>query len=390
MTTTTYHFNRVFAAACMGMLLFGIVIISLGTILPAITTKFDLTTIQAGSLASILPAGILLGSMLFGPIVDRYSYRWLLISCSLLIIIGLEGIAFAPGLGVLQISFFLIGAGGGALNGGTNALVADISEAHPDKRSANLSLLGVFFGIGALGVPSLMAALSAIWTYDQILTWTGGLIVFPLIYFALVSFPSPKQQQAIPLKASLSMIQDAHLLMFALFLFFESALEMVINNWTTSFLQDQPDVLLSQALVSLSIYVLSLTLSRLLLAAVLRRISPYSVLLISMVLLQLGALIMIVGQGLLAFNLGLVLLGIGTAAGFPVILGYVSELYTDLTGTAFSFVFLVALVGNMLINYLTGLLAHQFGIAVYPWVLLACTACLITIVIGRLRPIVNK
>ena len=137
-----YHFGKVFVAACMGMLLFGIAMISLGSILPSIIENFDLNTLEAGSLASILPTGILLGSLVFGPIVDRYSYKNLLIICTLFIIVGLEGIAFSSGLLFLQLSFFLIGFGGGALNGGTNALVADISEARPEKRSANLSLLG--------------------------------------------------------------------------------------------------------------------------------------------------------------------------------------------------------------------------------------------------------
>ncbi|MDH3245882.1 MAG: hypothetical protein OEM26_14775, partial [Saprospiraceae bacterium] len=68
-----YHFHKVFAAACVGMLLFGIVLISLGSILPELLNRFGLSEIQAGTLAAILPAGILLGSLVFGPIVDRYS-----------------------------------------------------------------------------------------------------------------------------------------------------------------------------------------------------------------------------------------------------------------------------------------------------------------------------
>ena len=52
---------------------------------------------------------------------------------------------------------FFIGFGGGIINGGTNALVADISA---ENKGANLSLLGVFFGIGALGMPLLLGVLS--------------------------------------------------------------------------------------------------------------------------------------------------------------------------------------------------------------------------------------
>ena len=62
----------VFYAACLGMLLFGMVMVTLGSILPSVVEKFHLEQIEAGSLVSILPFGILAGSLLFGPIVDRY------------------------------------------------------------------------------------------------------------------------------------------------------------------------------------------------------------------------------------------------------------------------------------------------------------------------------
>jgi MFS family permease len=88
-----YSFQRVFAAACIGMLLFGVVIITLGSILPSLINKFELDEIGAGALTSILPGGILAGSLVFGPLVDRYSYKYLLVISALIIMLGLQGIA---------------------------------------------------------------------------------------------------------------------------------------------------------------------------------------------------------------------------------------------------------------------------------------------------------
>ena len=45
---------------------------------------------------------------------------------------------------------------------------------------------------------------------------------------------------------------------------------------------------------------------------------------------------------------GFMLLGAGFAGGFPIMLGFVGERYKNLSGTAFSFVLTVALLGNML------------------------------------------
>ena len=47
----------------------------------------------------------------------------------------------------------------------------------------------------------------------------------------------------------------------------------------------------------------------------------------------------------------LVLLGIGFAAVFPILLGVVGDLYPGLTGTAFSLVFVMALMGNTCVPY---------------------------------------
>jgi MFS transporter, FHS family, glucose/mannose:H+ symporter len=108
-----YKKNLVFYAACIGMLLFGIVMISLGTINTYLSVKFSLDEIQVASLAALLPFGILAGSLVFGPIVDRYSYKVLLVVCSVLILLALEILAFADVFPLIQAAFFLIGFGGG-------------------------------------------------------------------------------------------------------------------------------------------------------------------------------------------------------------------------------------------------------------------------------------
>ncbi len=388
--TTSYNFKQVFAAACLAMLLFGIVLTSLGAILPNIIDKFGLGTMQAGSLASILPAGILAGSLVFGPIVDRYSYRGLLVCCAIFIVIGLQGIAFSSQVYLLQACFFLIGFGGGALNGAASALVADISEAQPDQRSANLSLLGIFYGIGALGVPSLMALLSSVLSYEQILSYTGLSVLLPALYFGVLQFPAPKQSQAPPLKATWALLGDARLSMLGLFLFFQSAIEGVTSNWVTTFLQTKYAVTATDALLALSVFIMSLTVTRLFFSSLLRRMSPYRVLVISVFILLLAAALFLLPELGSLFFLSMALFGIGSAAGFPVILGYVGELYAERTGTAFSFVFGIALIGNILINYAMGLIAQRFGIEQYPLVILVCTVGLLLIALTKLPGIVQQ
>src|SRR5215471_5344102 len=100
-----YNKKVVFWAACFGMLLFGSGLITLGSMATDLKTKFDLDEVAAGTLFSILPFGILTGSLLFGPICDRYGYKLLLIISCLGMCAGFEGIAFVSTLRCYKFAF---------------------------------------------------------------------------------------------------------------------------------------------------------------------------------------------------------------------------------------------------------------------------------------------
>src|SRR3954469_17486549 len=104
-----YQKNLVFAAACLGMLLFGIVFLSLGSVNNMLAERFGLDDLAIGTLTALLPFGILVGSLVFGPIVDRFGHRWMLVGASLVVGASLEGMALADSKSLVQLCVFAIG-----------------------------------------------------------------------------------------------------------------------------------------------------------------------------------------------------------------------------------------------------------------------------------------
>ena len=384
--------RTLFAIACLGMLSFGIVLTTVGAVLPSVIERFGIDTASAGSLFLLLTFGILVGSLVFGPIVDRNGYKGMLLLATLVIIVGLEGIAFAPSMSWLRVAVVLIGFGGGIINGGTSALVADIST---EERTAGLSLLGVFFGVGAVGVPFALGNLLGVFSYSTIIASVGALVVIPLAIIALTPFPAPKQPQGFPLAAAQGLVRDPVLLLMGLMLFLASGMEITVGGWTATFFKDELQIPDSRALVYLSLYWFGMTLGRLAVSSAVRRVAPARVLSGCLAIAFGGALLLILTRSASLAVVGVFLLGCGFAASFPVVLGFVGDRYAHLSGTAFSIVIVMALPGGMILPYTTGVLGASYGLrgsfVIVP-VALVCFALLLTATTSRLaaRPAIES
>jgi MFS transporter, FHS family, glucose/mannose:H+ symporter len=354
-----YRHSLVFAAACLGMLLFGVTLTTLGAVLPSLMPRYGLDRANAGSLLALMSLGILAASLVFGPIVDRHGYQGVLIAGALGVLLGLEAIAFAPSRWFLVLAVFVFGFSGGIINGSTNALVSDISE---HGRSSGLALLGVFFGVGALGVPLVLGLLLTWLDYAAILALFGLVVLVPVAMFCTIRFPPPKQPQGFPIRKAGSLLQEKTLLLLAAMLFFQSGMEITIGGWSAQFAHEALGLDESRSVLVLSLFWVGMLTARLVLTALLRRHSSSVVLGVFLAITILGAIMLLASGGLVLAMLGLFLLGFGLASGFPVVLGYIGEIYADLTGTAFSIVFVMALFGGSALPYLTGVLGDQYGL----------------------------
>lgn len=370
-----YNNNRVsvLAAAFAGMTFFGVAFVIMGAVLPSLIEKFSLDTSSASTLAGVLPLGILLGSILFGPVIDRFGYKSLIIISSILTIAGLELLAFSESTLQARIAVFITGVGGGILNGLTNALVSDVSK--DNNRASNLSILGVFYTIGAIAMPLLFATLSEKLPYDTIVARAGIFMAIPVIFYLFVSFPRAKYNQGIPLKKIFALLKEPFLIIMSFTLFFQSGLEGISNNWIPTFLEEQAGADREAAMFSLTTIILGMGVGRLLLGFLLRKISNRVVLATSMALSATGMAIVVLSSSTILSLTGTFIMGFGFASTFPVILGELGKKYREMSGTAFSIALVIALTGNTLLNLLVGIVRLNY----FHIMVIACTIIIITL-----------
>ena len=364
-----YHKNLVFTAACIGMCFFGVSMITLGSVLPSLVTKLGLSGLQTTSLVTFLPLGMLIGSLIFGPIVDRFGHKALLVPSCIIVLSGLEGLIFFESIPLLQLSIVGIGLGGGILNGETNALVSDISG--ESEKGSRLSFLGMFYGLGALGIPSLLGVLSEHYSFETILQGIGIIMLAGRLFCSPVRVRAPKRAQGFPVKEGLGLLKESSLLLLSSILFFQSGIEGVCNNWSTSYFGQATDIPANQALIALTCMVVGLTAARMLQIVIFKKIKPATVLPYSLILTAIGFGLLTASPGFIRAATGMVLVGMGLSSTYPVILSILGTRYPALSGTAFSIALAIALVGQAAMNGLMGMVSvYAGGIVFYPYMMI--------------------
>lgn len=343
--------------------------VMIGSVLPLLKLRLGLSDIVAGGLFSILPFGLLIGSIAFGPISDKYGYRWVLSTACLFLAIGFLGIGHTFSIWMLRVSILFFGIGGGVINGATSALISDLSS--DEKKIANLNLLGIFFGLGAFCMPLILSILNDE-LYIIAIDIAALVSVLIAFLFLTISYPITVKKEKISFKLIPLFFKNKVFLIICFFLFFQSAFEAIINNWSVSYFTQHLQIDQQDALIALSFSVLGMTLMRILTGGIFRNIKSKHLLHISFSLLVVGVLCLFIQSGLSFYinSFGLFLIGAGLSPGFPVMLGLTGNMYKEISGTAFSFVMLIALTGNIVINFITGILIDQYGIGVFVYVIL--------------------
>lgn len=365
-----YSTPLVFMAACAGMSFFGITMLSLGPILGPLNALVE----GANALPSTMSIGIIIGTILFGPVVDKFGYKWLLILASACALGGVQGLASFNEIRMLHCSIFLLGLGGGILNGLTNALVSDIYD--DDKRGGRLGLLGAFYCIGALlwtllnyFIPDFRIPLNAVSIIMAIL----------IASFIFIAFPKAKPQENVSLKKSLGLLKYPALILFAVVLFFQCAFEGTSGNFTVQYLSNVGGMDNATATLAMTWFTIGMLCGRLPLGNIMNKLKELGTLYLYLGVALAGVILFFIeASGTAAVYTAMVLIGFGAGATFPVVLNFIGSAFRELSGTAFSIALFIGLCGQSLGNKFMGM---QFDGASYTSLPVTLIICVVVMVI---------
>jgi len=347
---------RLQASAWAGIFVFGIVMAILGAILPSLFERIGFGAGAAGNLFLTMNFAMLVTSLFFGPLVDRFGFKSLLAVSAFLVAGAFLLLSRATSYGLVLTAAVVLGIGGGGLNGGTNALTSDLHEG--EKRASALNVLGIFFGFGALSIPFLIGTLRDVLGLDRILLLATGLALVPFVIYAVLRFPKAKQAQGFPLKEAASIARSPLLWLAAFILFFQSGNEFTVGGWISTYLEKTFEFGPGPAALVLAGYWAAVMAGRLVSSRLVRKIGSERLILGSAALALVAAALMAFAPSGAAAAAGAVAIGLGFAAIYPTTLAIVGGRFAAFTGTAFSIVISVGLVGGMLAPWLAGKIAE--------------------------------
>ncbi|HTV58842.1 MAG TPA: MFS transporter [Verrucomicrobiae bacterium] len=340
-------------AAVVAIFVYGMIAAMLGTILPALSERFQLSPSHNGTIAFAQALGLIIASLGVGPLLDNQGDKLGLILGLALISISLFVLPRSPGFRSILFLLFILGVGGGIVVTGANALVSGVGEAH---RAVALNLVNLFFGLGGLATPFISANLfSRNWV--RLCYAVASLTVATLFIQALAKMPPPAGAGRFILADAAPVLARPLLFLLGLFMFLYVGCEVGIWNWLPRHLIAQ-GISESRALNILSLgFALGLLVGRVGVAPVFARVPATTVTLAASAAMVVTTFLMLqTNRPAAAFAL-VFLAGLSMAPVFPTTLAIVADAFPRMTGTAIGIVITCGWIGLAVSSRVIGFIA---------------------------------
>lgn len=340
-------------AAILAIFVYGMIAAMLGTILPDLSARFQLTPMQNGTIALCQALGLILASVSVGPLIDNQGKKVGMVLGLAVITLALFLLPKSKGFSSVSAYLFLLGLGGGIIVTAANALASDVT---PDRRGTTLNLLNLFFGLGGLATPFISANLLSR-NSVRLCYLVAGLTGATLLVNIATTMPQPTGAQSFVFSEVADVLGRPTLWLLALFLFLYVASEVGVWNWLVQHLiaQGIPE---SRALNVLSLgFALGLLIGRVGVSQVLISVSALTVTLAAAILMAITTYLMLQTSDPKVAWILVFLAGVAMAPVFPTTLAIVGDAFPKMTGTAMGIVITSGWIGLAVSSRIIGSMA---------------------------------
>jgi fucose permease len=340
-------------AAILAIFVYGMIAAMLGTILPELSARFQLTPKQNGTIAFCQALGLIIASVSVGPLIDNEGKKVGMILGLFLITLALALLPRSTGYGTTATYLLLLGLGGGIIVTAANALASDVT---PEHRGTTLNLLNLFFGLGGLATPFLAANLFSR-NAMRLCYSVAGLTAVTLVINIATPMPPPTGAQSFVFSQIGDVVGRPTLWLLAFFLFLYVASEVGVWNWLVQHLiaQGIPE---SRALNVLSLgFALGLLIGRVGVSRILITVPALQVTLAASILMVITTYLMLQTKDPKVAWILVFLAGVAMAPVFPTTLAIVGDAFPRMTGTAMGIVITSGWIGLAVSSRIIGSIA---------------------------------
>ena len=370
-TSTRY----LMGTACAGLFTFGVMTSFLGATLPELSARAAIDLARSGTLFSFLYLPQVPMVFLAGPLIDRFGKKLVLAAGLLGSAAALAGLAYAPSYTVVGALLVVLGLGGSSAMAAANTLIPDL---YPENPSSALNLAGIFFGVGAIFFPWLVALMAQHWGLVKTL-WSIALLVGAVAVVALMQrFPPAGMAGGFDWDQAMSLTTNPTVIILAGVLFFYSALEISTSGFIRTFLEKDLSVSARGSQIVFTTFWVMMMLGRLVASQVVKRIRGPQMLLGCSLGAILGLTLMALAPNLWMATAGIVVCGLCYAPVFPTTAGTASTYFSRIFGTVFGMLMTLALLSGAVIPPAIGYVGQHRSVRAGIWIL-AGIACLFLI-----------
>jgi len=373
-------------AASLAVFVYGMVASMLGTINPALATRFGLDNVQTSYIALSQGIGLVIASVSVGPLLDRKGKKVGLLLGLGLVAVALFVLANATGYAAMVASMAVLGLGGGITLTAANALGSEVGES---RRAIVLNFLNVFVGLGGLVTPFVAGNLLA---GDAVRVAYGGAIL-TVGAFVIQLFTKVLPGETAKVRGgSAGVFRERLLFVLAFSVLLYTACEFAVWNWLPKYLiaQGIPEKM-SLNILSLG-FALGLLIGRVAVAPVLIKVPPLTVTTGAAVLMAITTFSLLQARDATVAGAIVFCAGLAMAPVFPTTIALVGSLFKQGAATAIGFTitcgFTGLVVSSPVIGWLSG--SDPKGLGRGLTILPVCSAIMVCLYLALRGPMARR